>query len=175
MPTPQHTRLAANIIAYGAAAAPAKFPKDDPIVLNVWADVLETINLPEDIWPEAIRHWAATTQTDHMASPWDIINAAKQVTKQWEHDPTKKYILEAHRWKHRVNRAKRNYGTQFRLDKVIPPPWWTGIDTTQDPTDKDTKEIARAGWHNAQKQPEPTNLAPAEIIQKAHNRQKALN
>ena len=57
----------------------------------------------------------------------------------------------------------------------VPPPWWTGIDTTQDPTDQDTKEIARAGWHNAQNQPEPTNLAPAEIIQKAHNRQKALN
>jgi len=32
-------RLASQIIAYGSAAAPSKFPKDDPIVLNVWAEV----------------------------------------------------------------------------------------------------------------------------------------
>jgi len=164
MPQAENMRLASQIIAYGSAAAPAKFPKDDPIVLNVWADVLETINVPDNVWPEAIRYWAATTQTDTMAGPWDIIQAAKQVIKQWERDESKKYILEAHRWKHRVARAKRNYGDQFTLDKVIPPPHWSGIDETQDPEGHDVVEIARAGWRKAQEQASEVEMQPEEFF-----------
>jgi len=164
MPQAENMRLASQIIAYGSAAAPSKFPKDDPIVLNVWADVLETINVPEDVWPEAIRYWAATTHTDTMAGPWDIINAAKQVIKQWERDESKKYILEAHRWKHRVARAKRNYGPEFEMHKVVPPPHWSGIDATQDPEGHDVVEIARAGWHRAQQQPPEAEMQPEEFF-----------
>lgn len=160
MPQAEKMRLAAQIIAYGSAAAPNKFPKDDEIVLKVWADVLETVNLPEDIWPEAIRYWAATNQDGNMAGPWDIIHAARQVIKQWERDESKKYILEAHRWQHRVARAKRNYGDEFTLDKVVPPPHWTGIDTTQDPEGQDVVEIARAGWRRAQQQPPEVEMPP---------------
>lgn len=157
-------RLAAQIIAYGSAAAPSKFPKDDEIVLKVWADVLETVNLPEDIWPEAIRYWAATNQDGNMAGPWNVLNAAKEVIKQWERDESKKYILEAHRWQHRVARAKHNYGSEFTLDKVVPPPHWTGIDTTQDPTGRGTREIAREGWHRAQQQPPAIEVQPDEFF-----------
>lgn len=163
MPQAEKMRLAAQIIAYGSAAAPSKFPKDDEIVLKVWADVLETVNLPEDIWPEAIRYWAATNQDGNMAGPWNVLNAAKEVIKQWERDESKKYILEAHRWQHRVARAKRNYGAEFTLDKVVPPPHWTGIDTTQDPTGRDTREIAREGWHRAQ-QPPAIEVQPDEFF-----------
>ena len=101
-----------------------------------------------------------------MAGPWDIINAAKQVIKQWERNESKKYILEAHRWKHRVARAKRNYGDQFTLDKVIPPPHWSGIDETQDPEGHDVVEIARAGWHRAQQQPPEVEMQPEEFFQR---------
>lgn len=150
----KNMRLAANVIAYGSAASPAKFPRDDEMVLKVWADVLGTVNVPEGVWPDAVRYWAATAHGDRMAGPWEILEAARQVVKQWERDSSKKYILEAHRWQHRVARAKRNYGSQFALHKVVPPPQWSGIDTSQDPTGGDPVAIARDGWRRAQgKQP----------------------
>jgi|GEM_PF-5107127 len=170
MPTPQAIQLAASIIAYGSGAAPAQFPKPDEIVIEVWADVLSEITIPEDVWPDAIKYWAAYNASDRMATPHQIVESARQVIKQWERDDSKKYILEAHRWKHRVHRAKKNYGAQFTLDKVVPPPYWSGIDTTKDPTGQDTLQLARESWSNAQKQPPEITYADADIIKQSRHR-----
>lgn len=50
------------------------------------------------------------------------------------------------------------------MHKVVPPPHWTGIDTTQDPEGLDVVEIARAGWRKAQEQAPEVEMQPEEFF-----------
>ncbi|WP_408934989.1 hypothetical protein ACKFRL_07750 [Corynebacterium marquesiae] len=157
-------QIASQVIAYGSAAAPAQFPKPEDIVVQVWADVLSEINVPPEVWRDAVKLWAAYHAGDRMATPREIVSAARDVVKRWEVDSSKRWPLEAWRWNARVQRAKKIYGSEFALDKVVPPPYWTGIDTSIDPSGVNYLEVARDGWRRAQDQEPEVELPPAEFF-----------
>lgn len=102
----QKIELAGNVITYGKAVAPDRFPVPTEQVVAVWADVLGSMNFPPGVWPEAVRLWATELAGERMCTPRDLKRAAKDVVARWEADPGRKAVLEQHREARRVQRDR---------------------------------------------------------------------
>lgn len=102
----QKIELAGNVITYGKAVAPDRFPVPTEQVLAVWADVLGSMNFPPGVWPEAVRLWASELAGERMCTPRDLKQAAKAVIARWESDPERKAVLAQHREARRVQRDR---------------------------------------------------------------------
>lgn len=89
--------LAGRVLRYGKAIAPDRFPKPSDDVVLAWAEVLGSINVPTDVWPEAMKLWATETVGQRMCTPADLKRAAKTVIGRWESDPQRGPQLKAHR------------------------------------------------------------------------------
>ena len=102
----QKIELAGNVITYGKAVAPDRFPVPTEQVLAVWADVLGSMSFPPGVWPEAVRLWASELAGERMCTPRDLKQAAKAVIARWESDPERKAVLARHREARRVQRDR---------------------------------------------------------------------
>lgn len=98
--------LAANVVGYGKAVAPDRFPQPSQEALVVWADVLGSISVPKGVWPEAVRLWATELAGEKMCTPRDLKLAAKAVVSRWESDPVRRVVLAEHREARRVQRDR---------------------------------------------------------------------
>lgn len=102
----QKIELAGNVITYGKAVAPDRFPVPNEQVVAVWADVLGSMNFPPGVWPEAVRVWATELAGEKMCTPRDLKQAARVVVQRWECDPERKAVLAQHREARRVQRDR---------------------------------------------------------------------
>ncbi|AIL96392.1 hypothetical protein [Corynebacterium ureicelerivorans] len=98
--------LAGNVITYGKALAPDRFPRPTEQVVAVWADVLGSISVPKGVWPEAVRVWAVEIAGERMCTPRELKQAARAVLARWESEPVKRELLAAHREARRVQRDR---------------------------------------------------------------------
>jgi len=109
-------QLAANVLRTGKALAPDRFPaipqgrdersqEEAAFMLRAWAKVISEVNLPFQLWEDAVVLWASTRVGDKMCTPKDLIGAAYTVRDRWESDPDRRRVLEAHR----VACQNRNY------------------------------------------------------------------
>lgn len=96
--TPQDaTQLAAHILQRGKTLTPDRFPKPSPTTTQAWGQILAKQPFPLDVWPEAVDYWAANLVADRMATPHDLIQAARAVMARWETQPEHREALKAHR------------------------------------------------------------------------------
>ena len=95
--TPQE-QVASNVLAYGKALVPDRFPRPDPLALQAWAMVLGEMRVPPQVWPEAIAWWSMNAVGDRMATPRELKEAAEHIVRDvWETDPVKRRVLDEHR------------------------------------------------------------------------------
>ena len=102
----QKVELAGNVLTYGKAVAPDRFPQPSQEALIAWADMLGSMNFPPGVWPEAVRLWATELAGEKMCTPRDLKRAAKDVVARWESDPGRKAVLVQHREARRVQRDR---------------------------------------------------------------------
>lgn len=102
----QKIELAGNVITYGKAVAPDRFPVPTEQVVAVWADVLGSMSFPPGVWPEAVRVWAGEMTGERMCTPADLKRAARVVVSRWESVPERRVVLERHREARRVERDR---------------------------------------------------------------------
>ena len=102
----QKIELAGNVLSYGKAVAPDRFPQPSKETLVVWADVLGSMSFPPGVWPEAVRLWASELAGERMCTPRDLKQAAKAVIARWESVPERKVVLAQHREARRVQRDR---------------------------------------------------------------------
>lgn len=116
--------LVAHILRKGKAMAPDRFPslprgqdKESQdaalLILDSWVESLGTVNLPWQVWNDAVVLWANTLVGERMVTPKDLVQAAYLVRDRWENDPSKRPILE----QHRVECLNRNY-SRMGLERV---------------------------------------------------------
>lgn len=98
-------QLAANILHKAKAVAPDRLPQPSREVAQVWAEALSGYGFPAELWSEAVALWAATLESERMATPREFIKAALAVRDRWEADPAKARVLD----ELRVARANANY------------------------------------------------------------------
>lgn len=102
----QKVELAGNVLTYGKAVAPDRFPQPSKEVLIAWADGLGSMNFPPGVWPEAVRVWATDFAGERMATPRELKEAARVVVSRWESDPVRRRELGAFREARRVQRDR---------------------------------------------------------------------
>lgn len=96
-------QLAARILRKGKNLAPDRFPalppnpSDAKEMLDDWTTSLSCVNLPPQVWADAVTLWATELVGDRMATPKDLIHAAYRVRDKWEQHPGRRAILEDHR------------------------------------------------------------------------------
>lgn len=93
----QKLELAGWVLHVGKNISPDRFPRITEDVIDVWAEVLGSINVPTDVWPEAVKLWATEVTSQRMCTPADLKRAAKTVIGRWESDPQRGPQLKAHR------------------------------------------------------------------------------
>lgn len=121
--TPQEKlRLAGQVLGYGKAVAPDRFPRPSEETLAVWADTLGSIRVPVGVWPEAVRVWATDFVGERMATPRELKEAARVVVSRWESDPVRRRELGAFREARRVQRDRElAEGTFGEVRGYLPP------------------------------------------------------
>lgn len=106
MTVEEKLRLAGNVLTYGKAVAPDRFPAPSKDVLAVWADTLGAMYVPVGVWPEAVRLWASENVSERMVTPADLRRAAGTVLERWESDPAKRVVLRRLREERREQRDR---------------------------------------------------------------------
>jgi hypothetical protein len=97
--------VAKRILTVGKRLAPDRFPQPALEIAETWELALATVNLPPQVWEDAVLLWCTELVGDKMCTPRDMIGAARTVRDRWESDPQRRQILEAHR----VECQNRNY------------------------------------------------------------------
>lgn len=100
----QKIQLAVNILKLGKQLTPDRFPKPSLDIAEQWVFILDEIHVPWEVWPEAVRWWAANKVGDRMVTPKELKEAAYTIRDRWNTDPEKKKLLDQHwmnhlRWK----------------------------------------------------------------------------
>lgn len=93
----QKIDLASRILTSGKALVPDRFPTPNRDTLEAWADVIGTIHVPPEVWPEAVKVWATEMVGDRMCTPREMVQAARTVLSRWESHPQRGQQLRAHR------------------------------------------------------------------------------
>lgn len=99
--------LAAAVIELGKKLTPDRFPAPNEEVIKEWAIVLGSINVPRDVWLDAVRLWATELAGEKMVTPRELKQAAKVVLARWESDPVMKQQLDARRERLRAERDRQ--------------------------------------------------------------------
>jgi len=159
-------QIAANVLAYGKALVPDRFPKATPISLQAWATVLGEMRVPSQVWPEAIAWWSMNSVGDRMATPRELKEAAQHIVRDvWETDPQKRPLLDAHR----AARLRRREAAGELPPGTVPETPGDGQQAAIEPRREDTearwKEL-RAGIaarNKARREAERQQQAPAYV------------
>lgn len=99
--------LAGAVIELGKNLAPDRFPNPNEDVIKEWAIVLGSINVPRDVWLDAVRLWSVELAGDKMVTPRELKQAAKTVLSRWESDPVKRQLLNERRERLRDERDRQ--------------------------------------------------------------------
>ena len=99
--------LAAAVIELGKKLTPDRFPAPNEEVIKEWAIVLGSINVPRDVWLDAVRLWATELAGEKMVTPRELKHAAKMVLSRWESDPVKRQQLNERRERLRDERDRQ--------------------------------------------------------------------
>ena len=99
--------LAAAVIELGKNLTPDRFPAPSEDVIKEWAIVLGSINVPRDVWLDAVRLWATELAGNRMVTPRELKDAAKMVLSRWESDPVKRQQLNERRERLREERDRQ--------------------------------------------------------------------
>lgn len=96
--TPEEKRaLAAAVLQRGKLLAPDRFPKPSPEIADAWGEILGSLNVPVEIWPQAVTLWASESVGERMCTPRDLLQAARDVRDRWERDPRLGEVLRKRR------------------------------------------------------------------------------
>jgi hypothetical protein len=101
------TRLAAHVLEKGTALVPDKFPPPSAVTAQAWGEALSQVNVPVEVWPEAVTWWSLNRAKWGKATPQDLKEAAEAVLRRWESDPSKLPELVGRRLAARENRDRR--------------------------------------------------------------------
>lgn len=112
--------LGAHVLQRGKLLAPDRFPKPDMAVAEAWGRILGRLNVPVEVWPEAVDLWAAERIGERMATPRDILNAARDVRDRWERDPERRQLLEQRRLARREARDAALERGELRQVRAMP-------------------------------------------------------
>lgn len=104
--------VAEIVLARGKMLAPDRFPAPSPDAAEAWAGIIQSLNLPWQVWPEAVTWWSLNVKDDRMITPKALKDAAWVVRDKWEADPDKKKILDLNWVNHLRRKAEQG---------VIPP------------------------------------------------------
>ena len=99
--------LAGAVIELGKNLTPDRFPAPSEDVIKEWAIVLGSINVPRDVWLDAVRLWATELAWNRMVTPRELKDAAKMVLSRWESDPVKRKQLNERRERLREERDRQ--------------------------------------------------------------------
>lgn len=113
-------RLAAIVLQRGKNLAPDRFVAPSPAVTEAWGDALGTVNIPVEIWLEAVVFWAMHDRSERMAKPSDIVAAARDVRDRWERDPERRQLLEQYRLARREARDAALERGELRQVRTMP-------------------------------------------------------
>lgn len=102
--------LGRNILAMGKRLCPDRFPVADEHTAREWGHTLAEVNLPVQIWPEAVRYYALRMVENRMVTPRDLREAAHIVMERWGRDPEMKPQVTAWRERIRQQRHQRLFG-----------------------------------------------------------------
>lgn len=114
------TRLAMHVLSRGKLLAPDRFPKPDMAIAEAWGRILGRLNVPVEVWPEAVDLWASERIGERMATPRDILNAARDVRDRWERDPQRRQLLEQRRLARRDARDAALERGELRQVRTMP-------------------------------------------------------
>ena len=64
--------LAGAVIELGKNLTPDRFPQPNEDVIKEWAIVLGSINVPRDVWLDAVRLWATELAGNRMVTPREL-------------------------------------------------------------------------------------------------------
>ena len=112
--------LGALVLQRGKMLAPDRFPKPDKSVAEAWGRILGRLNVPIEVWPEAVDLWASERIGERMATPRDILNAARDVRDRWERDPQRRQLLEQRRLARRDARDAALERGELRQVRTMP-------------------------------------------------------
>src|SRR5690625_646625 len=99
--------LAGAVIDLGKNLTPDRIPAPNEDVIKEWAIVLGSINVPRDVWLDAVRLWAVELAGDKMVTPRELKQAAKTVLSRWESDTVKRQKLNERRERLRDERDRQ--------------------------------------------------------------------
>lgn len=116
----EQIELAAHVLQRGKLLAPDRFPKPDMAVAEAWGRILGRLNVPLEVWPEAVDLWASERIGERMATPRDILNAARDVRDRWERDPQRRQLLEQRRLARREARDAALERGELRQVRTMP-------------------------------------------------------
>lgn len=119
---PETIKSAFRVLWKGKQLVPDRFPQPSMEVMKAWAEALDQVSLPEEIWGEAVTRWSLTVESDRMATPREIKASAFAVRDVWEQDPQKRLVLDQHR--QGIIRRKVEAG-------MLPPSAVPPVDDTQ--------------------------------------------
>lgn len=97
----------ANILAFAKAISPDRVPTPSEQTTRAWTATLSQVRLPQEIWYEAVQHWALNLAGPRMITPRELKESAEAVWSQWQTDPEKIPIIEAFRKQLDAERAHR--------------------------------------------------------------------
>lgn len=89
--------LGKYVLAAGKKLVPDRFPRPDGDTARLWGEMLATVPLPAEIWPEAVKVFCLELVGDRMATPRELREAAYIVRDRWESHPAKREALKVHR------------------------------------------------------------------------------
>lgn len=121
--------LGALVLQRGKMLAPDRFPKPDLAVAEAWGRILGSLNVPVEMWPEAVDLWATESVGERMATPRDLLQAVRDVRDRWERDPERRQLLEQRRLARRDARdaaLERGELKQVRAMPVLREATWPG-------------------------------------------------
>ncbi|WP_075734908.1 hypothetical protein [Corynebacterium phocae] len=103
----QKQALAAAVLEAGKRLAPDRFPQPSQETIDIWAEVLGSISVPPEVWPEAVKVWASDLAGPRMVTPREIKQATKVVLDRWETNPRYRPRLRAWREQRREERDRQ--------------------------------------------------------------------
>lgn len=113
--------VAKLVLTKGKHLAPDRFPAPNPDVAEAWAEVLERIGLPWQIWPEAITWWSMNVAGDRMITPRALKEAGIVIRDRWENgrNPEKLELLATSRHRRLALNYRQALGSDGGAQDVL--------------------------------------------------------
>ena len=144
-----------RLIGAAEKLAPNRVPNGDDDMLRIWSEIIPLDRYPERVWIDAVIRWGRSDGEFMEVSTLE--RHARQIVREWEGDPRKRGVLDAH----------RNARLKARETSGALPPGTTFSTphTANEPRKRGTGGIppeARARLDAIRKKPKAKKLTPAQ-------------